>query len=219
VDFAPSMASQAPVMSSISKLLCADWVMNGPLHGQWSTGLGVLGMVLKPDLWHDVTGTPVIGCQLQCYSVYYYAQFHTIANAFAHLQYTPNVLQLMSALLYLCIMRILAFTGLTLLFFDSRAFRGGQHQSAEQNFSIIISRWHWFSENTQYVGAHAEFPCHFDELPGVPRHYSFDWMLRSRKALIIRMVTTLTVLGMLLLLVQWNALVWHKIALTILHID
>jgi len=196
--------SPQPVMNSLIRLFCADWRMNGPLHGQWSTGLGILGMVLHPHIGTDVTHNYVIGCQLQCYSVFYYKKFHFISRLFAIFQYSTNFLQILLAYSYSVVMRVLAISGFTLLFFDSESFKHGQHQSSDQNFSVIISRWEWFTGQVKYVGPHQNFPCRFDELPGVPRCYSFDWMSQAKHVLQLRMLLTLSMIMLIWFYFQFN---------------
>jgi len=153
--------------------------------------LGVLGLSIQPEKEIDVSYDHILGCQMQCYSYYYYARFHAVPRAFAVFQNSHNLIQIVVGFLYGNIMRLLALTGFTLLFFNEESFKRGQHQSTENNFSVIIDRWEFYTNEVRYKGPHAVFPCELQDLPQVPSFYSFDWMVRNKDKLILRMVITM----------------------------
>merc|ERR1711908_165893 len=113
VDYAPNMLTSWP---SRRQLFCGIQRAPGPLHGQWSTAQGAMGQVIgrNPAMDRD---SNVTGCLGQCYSVYYFARFHNVAKYFLLFQYSPTSVQLLVAFMYEFVMRLLAISGFTLLFF------------------------------------------------------------------------------------------------------
>jgi len=192
VDLAPNMLTGFP---SLRQMLWGGARPSGPMHGQWSTALGCTGHTRHPQNKLDHS-SPVGSCALQCYSVLYFAQYHSVASWFTMFQYSPTSVQLLSAWTYEFVMRFLAVTGFTSLFFDHWEFNRVPHQSPSNNFQVIEERWKWFSDVTFYRGPNSTFPCPFEQLPGVPRCFDWSWIAASKTALYVRMlITTLLVAG------------------------
>jgi len=196
VSLAPNMLG---FLHSWKELLLGSARGPGPLSGQWSTAFGAMGQVLSPNFGFDVS-SPVSGCLNQCNSVFYWVRYHTLAKIFILFQFKPTSVQFVAAVTFDLLMRILALTGLTVLFFDADTFRRNAHQSAEMNFTIIQARWIWLSQETKYFGADAEFPVPFNKLPSVPKCFSYTWMEEARVNLLLRMCFTLFVAISLVLL-------------------
>jgi len=208
VDYAPNMLSSFP---SRRQLFLGSVRTPGPLHGQWSTAQGAMGQILSPNAYCDVS-SQVAGCVGQCYSVFYFAKFHLVPKFFLVFQFYPTSVQFLSVLLYEMLMRVLALTGFTLIFFDADAYRLVPHQSAKNNFGVIEARWAWFSDQTGYRGDDAQFPCPFDNLPGISSCFDFTWMLASRTKLRFRMCATLVVLVLAINWKLWSPFVSAQIA-------
>jgi len=188
VNFAPNMLG---ILPAFSKVICGSHRLPGPLFGQWSTGQGAMGVVLRPHVLMDVS-KPLFPCISQCYSVFYFGRFHSIASFWLGIfQFQPTSVQLLGVLIYDILMRLLALTGLTYLFFDAHLYAHTPHQSPAQNFGVIEARWAWFSKQVDYNGDDAVFPCPFSEIPGVPECFSFAWMLQNASTAKVRMTLTL----------------------------
>lgn len=177
---------------------------SGALHGQWSVAFAAMAHVMRPNRGFD-SRFPATGCLVQCHSVFYWAQYHSVGRSLLWLQYAPSVVQILVALTYDFTMHVLAITGFTWLFFDRDLFAQRPHSSPEQNIGMIKGRWDHFSREIGYKGTASEFPLSFEEVPAVPRCFNFDWMMRHRGVLILRMCVTLVLAAISFSLVQFGS--------------
>jgi len=189
VEFAPNMLTSWP---SRRQLFWGTQRPPGPLHGQWSTAQGAMGQVLGRHPGMD-NSSNVTGCLGQCYSVFYFARFHLVSKYMLFFQYSPTSVQLFIAYAYEVIMRVMAITGFTYLFFNVDVFMDAPHQSPFQNFGVIQARWEWFSKEMKYAGPDKTFPVPFADLPGVSRVFDFHWIAASSLNLKLRMMLTFCV--------------------------
>jgi len=163
----------------------------GPLSSQWSTAHGAMGAVLCPENqpFFDFR-SHVSSCFTQCYAVFYFARFHSIPQAFLAFQFSPTSMQFIGEKLYMLVMHVLAWSGFVIVFFHEGFYSSCPHQTLAQNFSVVLNRWRWFSNECGVLGNDAEFPVALEDLPGVERCYSYTWLVEFKRRLSIRMVCT-----------------------------
>jgi len=163
--------------------------LSGALHGQWSVAYAAISHVMSPQKAFD-SSFNASGCLAQCHSVFYWAQYHSIPRWFLPLQYSPTVVQIMVGATYHGIMQLLAVTGFTWWFFNADLYAQRPQSSVEQSIDVVKGRWEWYSQSTEYSGPASQFPLNFDEVPGVPKCFSFSWMQQSAHKLHFRMFLT-----------------------------
>jgi len=190
VSFSPQLHASAP--GGLFKLPRSS----GALHGQWSVAWASLSHVTSPNTGFD-SRFPASGCLSQCHSVFYWATYHSVPQLFLGLQYAPTVVQMFVALIYHIVMQVLAITGFTWLFFNDSLYTQRPQPTPRQSIEIVTGRWKWFSDQTSYSGAGSQFPLSYDDIPGVPRCFSFDWIYRSRNTLRFRMFFTVLLIVLL----------------------
>jgi len=93
-------------------------------------------------------------------------------------------------MLYDLVMRSLAITGFTWIFFDSKLYSDAVHQTGQQSVAVLAARWLWFGKR---CGDDTPFPAEFDEMPGVPNCFSYVWMVQSKSRLRLRMALTVSI--------------------------
>jgi len=198
VNFAPKLNG---VVVAFRTVLCGGVRFMGAFQGQWGTGYAAMSHALCPTDEFDSTST-VAMCGAQCHSAFFFGRYHAVSKFFLNFQFFPTSVQFAAAILFDCIMRLLALTGFTWLFFYAEFYSQNPHCSAEQSFNVIKNRWDWFSKDVNYASS---FPAQFDELPGVPVCFSYHWMQNSANTLRLRMLLTVSLLvGLFLYLTEYN---------------
>jgi len=184
VNFSPMLQASIPV--GLFGLRSS-----GALHGQWSLAYAAISHVISARNGFD-SRFPASGCLGQCHSVFYWAQYHSVSGLFLPFQYSHTLVQIFVAVTYHFLMQLLAITGFTLIFLHTEQYEQRPRNTTEQSLEIVRNRWSYYSKQTQYEGVASEFPLSDDEIPGIPRCFSFEWMYRSKASLRFRMFLTTT---------------------------
>jgi len=183
VNFAPKLNG---VQHALKSVLCGHLRFMGAFQAQWGTAYAAMSHALYPRAEFDSTSN-VIFCGAQCHSAFFFGRYHAVSTFFLRFQFVPTSGQFVAAFCFDLVMRLLAWSGFTWLFFYYDLYSQNPHCSAEQSLDIVKDRWNWFGNEVDYP---SKFPAEFHELPGVPDCFSYEWMRKSVSVLRVRMLIT-----------------------------
>merc|ERR1711988_821083 len=118
-------------------------------------------------------------------SMHLFARYHLVARGFMNFQHVPFIGQITAACVYDVLGRILAITGLTLLFFQTERYKTSMYTSSTAGFRLGKLRWEWYSSEVQRGGL---FPLTLAEMPTIPGAFSYEWLMSMYTSLFMRAV-------------------------------